>query len=422
MAYPVATSFSAASGQPIWMGIFAPVAPPIQTGLLGDSLTDQNLGNISPFHNANGMIGGLLQLIVNIGVYGNTVQQMLARIDNAYTDPNPGFGGLPPLGFVEFRGGTNNARGGVIGSLTATYDSLFAKLLTYAQYVIVKPVPPIGGSESAANANVPGYNAYLQAKCAASGGKLIWVDDCVNVKDGSGNQLPAFFNADGIHFSNQGVWQLALDSVAGYTALLAPFSYSSPISTDPADKYPAQPQWVPNHVNAGTSGSPGNMSGTLPNNWGLWANGGGITGAGSILASVDTNPVPWIHIGPTQVTTTGSGESIQLAITLTGRTITGVDPGPLEIVSQIRLNALDSTKINVIRQWMQGSDGSKITPDLEMKMGGGALTKTLTMRQKLPRKTAFAAAGATLYIELGIVANGSSALGFADFRCDTIRG
>lgn len=422
----VAVTYTGTGGV-IYGGKFVPTVP-IQTALVGDSLTDPVGYNLSPFHNANGMTGGLLQPIINAGYQGHTVQDLMARIDNPCTNASVtrGLAGAPALGWGEIRIGTNNARAGAFGALAATYDALFVKLLGYAHFWFVKPVPPIGGPEVAENANVAAFNTYLAAKCAASGGRLIWIDDCVNLRDGSGNQLAAFFLSDGVHFSPRGVWQAALDSASAMAAALAPYSYASPVSTDPADKYPAQPQWDTNHVNASTAGGmDSNFTGTVPDAWYVAANGSGIGGTTTPVAAVggDTNAVPWLRVLPTHVARTGGGETVRIASTMASRTITTSDPSVLELVYQIRLTNFDSDKMNIIRSWVQASTGDFLCPVTEVKMGGGLITQILTMRTKMPREAPFnAATGSTLIMDLVISSNGTGLTGTFDVRCFTIRG
>ncbi len=424
MASPVNDTYTVGSGKSIFAGRFEPI--PNTIVLVGDSLTDMNLGNISPYTVTNGINGGLLKEIGNIGVYGNTVGQMLARIDNSYTNVNPGLAGFGTIGWIEFRGGTNNARSSAITpTIISTYDALFAKLLSYAGRVFVKPVPPIGGPEAASNANVPSYNTYLQAKCAASGGKLIWVDDCVNMKDMSGNQISTYFVSDGVHFSNAGVYRMAVDGAATILSTISPYNYISPISTDPLDKYPATNQWIPNHTNIGTGGSFGNLSGTVPNNWGLWGNGGGMIASASIVnADVsDPNQTKWIRVTPSQVNASTGAESFQLTTVLSGRTITTTDPSKLDFIVQIRLNNLNTTNFSKLTCWVQGGSGNFLVRPLEAKFGGsGIISNTLVLRHCLDRHTATNETTETLYLNMQVGSTGNSNLGSFDVRCVTVRG
>lgn len=424
MATAVPDSYSAASGQPIYGGRFPP-APDVATVLIGDSLTDAVGYNLSPAYLMIGLIGGPLRIIANIGVAGETVQQLLARIDNAYTAVSPGLAGLPTRpGWAFLQIGTNNARSQAIDSAArAAYVALFAKVLTYVDRVLVGSIPPLGGAEAAANANVPGYNDHQQGLCAASGGRLIWNDYSAPLRDGAGTQLPEFFHPDCVHTANNGVWAQARAGKPKLSATLAPYSYASPILTSPADVYPAQPQRVPNHTNAGASGSAGGgASGVVPSGWSVWGNGGGIDVDCSIVAADadDDNQADWLRVEPTLVTTTGGGESIQLTTQLAGSAVTATDPERMEIVVQIRLTGLDGSKISQCMTWVQSPSGAKVVGDLPTRFGAGVLTETMVMRHALPRPSAAAAASLTLYNELRIAANGSGPMGSIDFRYETI--
>lgn len=418
---------SVASGAvPIYGGRSAPPPPPIAV-LVGDSLTDPVGYNLSPAYLMNGLAGGVLKIIANIGVQGETVQQVLARIDNLYTASSPGLAGLPTRpGWVFLQIGTNNARSQAIDNPTrAAYAALYAKLLTYADFVFVGSLPALGGAEAAANANVQGYNAYQQGLCASSGGKLIWNDYSAVLKDGAGAARPEFYNPDLVHTNNNGVWAQSQAGSPTVSAALAPCNYPSPLSTSAADVYPAQPQWVPNHTNIGTGGSAGGgASGVVPTGMSVWGNGGGIAvSCSKVTAEVgDPNQAPWLRLTPTQVTATGGGESIQLTALLNGRTVTGIDPERLEIVLQIRLNGLDGSKISQCTSWVQAPSGAKVVGDLPTRFGAGVLTQTLVMRHALPRPSAASAASLTLYNELRIAANGTGPMGSIDFRYETIKG
>lgn len=423
MAAPADIVSVAAGSGPIYGGRDAPVSN-ATTALVGDSLTDKTYG-LSPFPVANGLSGGRLQVIKNIGVQSQTVANVLARIDNQH-DASPystaGLAGLPPLGIIDLRIGTNDARTGAFGSKAATYDALFVKLLGYAEKVIVRAVPPLGGPAAAANANVPAYNDYLSAKCAASGGSLIWLDDCVNMRDGSGAQLAQYFDEDGIHFIDFGIWQAGLDSQTVFEAILAAGNYPDPRSTDSADKYPAQPQWVTNHVNAGTSGSAsGGFTGTVPTGWSVGPNGSGMGVVCSIVPSDDDDPTPWLR---RTINLTGASGNIRTTTTLAGRSVTTVDPSEYEMVMQLRFNNLDTTYFSRVESWVQGTPGGALTDDILCRFGGaGVINKTLTMRQKYARLNATAATtNSILYLDLTVRASGSGSLGSFDTRCVTIRG
>jgi hypothetical protein len=64
-------------------GHMAPVVTSANAALLGDSLTDDSFG-LTTFTWMNGIAGGNLKLIANSGVSGDTVANMLTRVDNAW--------------------------------------------------------------------------------------------------------------------------------------------------------------------------------------------------------------------------------------------------------------------------------------------------------------------------------------------------
>lgn len=392
----------------------AATAPHARTILVGDSLTTHLLGyNLSPFFWANGLLGAPLKPVGNLGVSGNTVADVLARINNSYG--GGGLSGSSPLGYVVLRVGTNDARSTAIhGGIQASYDALLAAILTYADVCIVCAVPPIGSPESGGS-NVAGYNAWLQAKCATNPDRLWWVDDCVTVRNGSA-WAAGYAPADGIHFTPRAVYQMGVDGAAALAGRFDAFGYASPLSTDPADKYPAVAQWWPNPTNVG--------SGTLVNNLGIGSYGAGFGWSNSIVAADagDPNPVPWQRLTPTAVVY-GGDSFMLLSGALTGRTITSSDPAALEIVYQIRFNAFAGQYYRWLRAYVLGAENGNVTPDLDLKLGQSNMTHTVTVRGSLPRASGGAPqSAATLRLELSPSTSFTGAMGSIDVRCIAVRG
>lgn len=420
---PAAASVSAVTDGAAFSGS-AVAPPPALAALMGDSLTDQGYG-VTPWYWQNGVAGGVLKTIHNAGVSSETVANMLARVNNSYTHATlPGMAGLPALGWIPLRAGTNDARSGAIsGGIQTSYASLIAALKTYLASggkILVFPVPPLGGASAAANANVPGYNNFLQSLVAADS-SLVWIDDCTDVKDGGGAQIGSFFT-DGIHMNGAGTMQMGITGGTALASVLAPYGYASPLSADVADVYPAQPQWNPNHVNSGGVASTGAFTGTAPTGYTVTNGGAGVVGTVSIVAADggDTNATPWMRITPTQAQ---SGSSVAITRALSGRTITTSDPSALDVIVQIRFNGFDTRQWTGVRLWSQGSTGAKINQEVTAPMGGSAdLTRTVTLRHALPRKTANAEASLTLYAFVTAATTLTAAMGSIDFRCITLRG
>lgn len=417
-------------------GAFAIYTPPSErTALMGDSLTTHLLGyNWSPFWWANGIAaGGALKLVANAGISGNTIGDMLARVNNAYTDATPGLAGLGTLGRIFLRAGTNDCRA---QTPWASVSSDALALLTALKAlctgkIIILSVPPVGpteGSYAAVNAVTLTYNTGWAALAAADPTRLLFVDDSANLRDGSGAQLSGYFNADGIHNDGRATWKEGVDLAAdtGFIAEMA--GYPSPLSTDPADVYPAQPQWNDNHIMAGTGGSVGTgFTGQVANGYGVGGYGSGYTGTVSIVAAdvSDPNQTPWQRVAPTQVPYTGAGEAITISKTLTGRTITSVDPAEMDITVEVRFNAFDTNYFRWSRIQIYGSTSNQpLFPDLDLKMGGEIITHaSVVKRIAMPRLSGGGSeSGMYLRWELSTRAAHTGSMGSFDFRCFTSRG
>lgn len=433
MASPVNDSVSGLSGATIWFGRSDPnawVTPSNNTVVLvGDSLTDKNLGlNWSPFFWINGLAGGGLQNVANAGVSGDTVQMMRARINNRYDDANRGLAGLGRIGVVFFRGGTNNARSGTTpSSITPLYSDLFDQIAAYTDLVILLSCPPIGpteGNYAAENALTIQYNQILHDYAAANPAKFKYIDDSSALRNPDGSQISGSFGPDGVHNVGSTTTQEGLTAYGLMGSRIAAWNFPNGLATTSADVYPTQPQWFTNPTMQGTAGTMGTgFTGQVVTGLSIAGNGAGSTAVCSIVAADagDANQTPWQRVAPTQVTKTGAGEAIQIYSVLNGRTITATDPVTMELSFEIRMNAFDTTWFNAFKLFVQGSV-DVLTADCELKIGGGPLTKRVVVRAKLPKPNANASTFAHMYLNVPIANNNTGSMGSFDFRCITIRG
>lgn len=416
-------SYSAASGG----GVFAGIAPPpvsARTALLGDSLTTHLLGyNWSPIFWGSGLNGGPLQIVANAGISGNTVGDMLARVDNAYTNATPGLAGLGTLGRIVFRGGTNDARSSQTwASISATVSSLLTKLKGYCDgKVIILSVPPVGPSEAgyaAINTLTIAYNVGLAALAAADPTRLLFVDCAAVLRNPDGSQKSGLFNGDGIHHDGPATLLEGIELGALLATELA--GYASPLSTDAADKYPAQPQWVPNHVMAG--------AGPTATGWSIGGYGSGFTVGTSLEAADvgDPNQTPWQWVEPTAVGYTGGGEALLITSALTGRAVTTSDPTSWDVVVQVRFEAFDTRPFKWSRLMVFSVDDSQpVSVDLDLKMGGEASIThgSVVKRLAMPRTTFNdEAGGVSLRWEWATRFAYTGSMGRFGFRCLTVEG
>jgi lysophospholipase L1-like esterase len=405
----------------VFTGGASVVVPPpaAETALIGDSLTDPGFG-ITSYYWLNGVVGGYLKLIANAGFSGDTVSAMLSRVDNAYTAGLPGLAGLGSLGWVIVRAGTNDARAGtaIAGALTTNYNSFMAKLAGYAEKVIVLSVPPL--SDAGQNLLAQDYNTFLAANY--NSGQFSFVDDCVNLRDGSNNQISGFFS-DGIHFNESGTYKSGVDG--GAAAALIITGYSSPLSTSAADIYPAQPQWFKNPTIVGTAGTKGSgITGTVATNIDVSPNGANVAATCSIVSADvgDANTTPWQRVAITQG---ANGSSLVISSVSAGRAITTIDPTVIDLIVQIRFNAFDTTNSTYVQVSMQGdSTGENLSFARLKTLGAGTITKTATLRHAIPRVSGANHTGAHAYIQIPFTASfgPAASIGTIDFRCFTLRG
>jgi len=397
--------------------------------MIGDSIT-AHAGGWCPHYWTNGLAGAPLQWLTNSGFNGQNILGLVSQIDNNYapTSGGGGFAGLPPLDVAFVRIGTNAATepagdGHPIDSTNQTnYLNLIAKAKGYAAKVILLPVPPIGGAGAVAkNTAVPGYNAFLQDTIAGdSSGQLFWLDDCSDLTDGSGNVIPEFFISDELHPSPGGTLQMG---ITGYPRLLSILggTYISPLVTDAADVYPAQPQWNPNPTNVGAGGTFGSgWSGTCPNGMTVANNGSGGAGTVSIVASDDANPVPWVRITPT---TAANACNVSISFPGAGRTIDVDEPYTLEQLIEVRFNNL--ARFSGINAWAQAG-GARFTEIAKLGWHPTlGVNRRATLQQKFRRAYPDSSSGSTstCYVYLGgNTDNFSGDMGSFDFRCFSIRG
>lgn len=411
-------------GNPVLSGTGWVGRPSINSVVAGDSITADSFG-LSNFYWFNGRCGGVLKLIANIGVSSNTVGNLLARIDNLYTDPNPGLAGLGTIGELPVRIGTNNARGNdTLASIQADWTTLLNKCAGYAAKVRVLGVPPLNDGTPAHNVKTQDYEAWLAATWNT--GQFTWCPDCQDLRDGSGNQITSLF-VDGIHPNGAGVYLMGKRLYTILGTEIASYGYTSPVNTDPLNVYPTFPQWVDNPTLTGTGGSTGTgFTGTAPTNYNVAASGAGVAGTCSIVAADggDPNQVPWLRIVPTQGQ---NGSRIAVTVGMQGRSITTSDPSALESIIQVRGNSLDMTSIGSFQYFWQASTGDNLisaAPALMGDTGGVLFNEVATMRSNFPRSGAHSGGlqGSLVYVQFQSNIGPGASIGSFDIRCLTVTG
>ncbi len=378
--------------------------------MVGESTTA--LPGMSSFWWINALHGGPLAMLQNLGVGSETIQGCLARINNSHTDTPPGLAGLAPMGWCFLRVGGNNAFiEQPFSAVAADFASLIAIILTYCTRIFVFPVQPLYTNTPYPN----DYNANYAAVCAADPTHLTYVDDCALMHTGDIQDSQYF--ADGIHFNGLGVYTAGITGAADatLTSLLAQYT-ASPLIKTPAPAYPAQPQWVTNPLMSGTSGTVGTgFTGVMADGWEI-ARTGGVTAVCSKVAADadDPNQTPWQRIAPTGA----GGSGIDITTTLAGRTITATDPATLEVVIEIRFNALNTFVLFDFYCEVKHSDAGLLSPRAYLNCSGaGVVTQTAVLRTAIPRDNASTHADAIFHLHCGSEQDHSPNNGTVDFRC-----
>lgn len=373
---------------------------------------------MSSFWWINGLLGGPLKIVKNAGIGSEFIAGTLARIGNSYTSGTPGLAGLTPLGWVFLRIGTNDVSTSTpLASVQSTYDSLLAAILTYADRCVVMAVPPYSTSTLPRE-----YNTYLAAKCSTNPSRLLFVDDCADLRSGPDTAIGARF-LDGVHPNPGSTYLMGVAGAANsaLSALLAQYT-GTPLTADPADVYPVQPQWVPNPVMAGTGGTVGTgFSGQMANGWAIARSGGGVNGTVSKVAAAggDPNQTPWQRVA---MTNGAGGSGIDITTTLAGRTITTTDPATCEVALEIRLNALDTVGLADFYAEVKHSDAGLLCPrSYLLCFDAGVVSKTATLRSAFPRDNASSHSDATFRLHCLAEQNPASPGSF-DFRSVSVRG
>lgn len=411
-----AETYACVSGAAIRAGVH--YAQPV-AALMGDSLTSDMYGK-TVWYTLNALSGGRIKLLANCGVVADTIGQMLARVDNLYTNGAPGFAGLAALagvnkiGYAVVRAGTNNIRdGSTIDGSTAAYTSLLNALAGYATKVIILGVTPVWGNATA-NASSIAYNVWLSNFAAANPDVFTFVDDSLGLRLPNGDPDPAY-QGDDVHYLSAGIGPMGAIADAALRPMLS--VYASPLSTDPADVYPAQPQWVINPTMSGAGGTKGSgFSGTVASNFGVIGNS--ATAVMSIVPADggDPNQTPWQRIDVT------GANALQLTPGTQGRSMTSTDPMQLDSMFELRLINADTTKMNAVSLTIQADTTEFIAPSATLYFAPSAsLNATYVLRNSKSRAGATSPSYLNYGIDFACATPGGSAGAF-DVRCVSARG
>ncbi len=398
MAYPVADSYSCASGGVIAAGRYAGEYGDIVWA--GDSLTEWVPGALWGLS----LAGSPCRMVYNAGMASNTIQNLMDRWSSDVLAKNPGI--------VMLRIGTNSLALST-ATFRAQYQVLLDSLLSNGIYGIILSIPPKGSG----GATILGHNAWLAERCAAHPGALRYIADSDDLGDANYNYLAAYYSDD-THMNGKG---MHAQGVAMAPDLLSVLSSRNPLITDGSDNYTQNSlsnQYVKNPLMTG--------SGT-PTNWTHSVSGAGTTATPSIVSAdaADANQTPWFR---TTIASTGGASHYVALYTTLGHPALSANTTVkrLDMVAQVRLNGLSGAAIS--RIYMECIDSSnRVAPTFTLELPSDeTLTHTMIMRSSRDRSVNGIAAHsantiAFNFVALARAAHGSG-VGSIDIRCVSVRG
>ncbi len=416
MAYPVANSYSAASGQTKYAGRPQPglTGDGVQ---FGDSLTALSYGS-QPARWSDPLTRHPPRMVYNAGVPNHTLLDLIGRAAADVLSRSPSF--------VDLRAGTNSL-GVATATFRAQYRQLLDLLLTGTDFILVRAIPP----NNTVGAAIVAHNTWLQAQCAADPAHLAYVGDCDSLGDTSYNSKSTHF-LDGIHLNAVGQHSAGVDGVP----FLLPHYTTDPRLLDASDKYPSNPtsnQYVKNPHMSGTAGTKGSgVTGTVPTDWNVSCAGSGATAIASIITDF-AGDIPWLRM---QLVSSGGVHYVTASTRLAHPAIAA--DGTIkrfDSVVEARLVGVNSAQCKEIDLNVDAA-GVNIGGFLQLLMADfGVLNDTMVLRHAYERiqgsngtvsgNVALAAyAENTLDLNIGIGFSGAftGGTGFLDIRCASVRG
>lgn len=412
MATPLGDSYACPPGSYIAAGRFAGKSGRIVVA--GDSLTDM-AGSFAGYRWGLPLIGSPLLINYNAGVFSNTVQDLIDRWETTVLAYSPDI--------VMIRIGTNSTN---VPQATyqSQYDWLINSLLTNNIFGVFHAVPPKIGTL------VPrAMSDYLATKCAEHHGKLLFIDDSVDLGYADYSYNPAYFIGDGVHMSDLGEYSQGKRMA---DVLRNVFAKLDPLCKDGTDTYasnPASNQYVKNPLFAGSGGTLSEVTGVAPNFWTVAKSGAGTAITSSLVSadSGDPNQAPWLRLTPTS--TGGDGHEISIYTDLGHPAFLAdmSDVKRFDLVTECRLNDCDgSVWKNIEQQCTYGANYIGPASGFGM-VGCGTVSERLVLRTSLSRDfkqaaVAVPANAARYLIRFTFQAASSGNVGSVDLRCASVRG
>ena len=398
MPSPVSDSYSTASGETIFGGMFFVV--PRLLVVAGDSLTSSAYPSAG-FRWGMPLARSPLVMTYNAGVPNDTLDDLWARWQTDVIDK------LPDGGVIFLRIGTNSV-GDV--SFNTKYQRFIDSVLSKNNLQMVMfALPP----KNSSGATIIGHNAFISGAVAQNTSKLFYIQDSADLGDANYDHLAAYY-IDGIHMNDLGQYTQGLSMDSQISDIFGEAPDPRVQTNDSLLINEQSNQWAKNPLNEGTG---------TPDNWSVGASGVGTAVTGSIVAADggDENQTPWFRGDITGVG--DANHSVNFSTTLANPAITQPSEAPakVRITAELRFNNLDLTNVAQLKLYAQYSSNVFIDNWSMEAAGTGTHNETVLLdwEQEVDSSKAYPVDSIPLYISLKMAA-ADTAIGSLDIRCVSV--
>lgn len=366
----------------------------------GDSLTADSYPSCG-LRWGMALAGAPLRMVYNAGVPNDTLDDLWARWTTDVLNK------LPNGGVILLRIGTNSISD---GSFQTKYQRFVTSVLASTNLRIVMfAIPP----KQTNGSTIVALNAIIEGMVQQNSHRLMYLQDSTALGDSSYNVISGSY-IDGIHMNAVGQYAQGLAMAPLLRTFFGPAPSPLPTTGTSYATDIASNQWVKNPL----------MSGSSPTatDWAVGATGGGTSVTGTVVAADggDANQTPWQRV--TINSLGGATHTLGCATTLAHPAITsGGSPARIEIVAEVRFNALNTTAIEKFDVNLTGSQIAAGWKNVGL-LGNGTVSKTLLIHQSLERNLAQTASANSLVLSFDITAAGAAgSIGSFDVRCAAVR-
>lgn len=326
-------NYSAASGQGIYAGRFAPAAAQLDLVVAGDSLTADTYPSAG-FRWGVPLSRSPLKLVYNAGVASDTLDMLWARWQTTVLDK------LPDGGVIFLRIGTNS-----VGA--ADFNTKYQRFIDTALArndlkMVMFALPP----KNASGAQILIHNAFIAGAVSQDPAKLFYIQDSTALGDASYNYLQAYYT-DTIHMNSLGQYTQGVSQQGQIAAIFGESNIALVMSNDNYSINAVSNQFVKNTLNSNSAEF-----------WTAPTTGAGTSATPSVVAADvgDSNQTPWYRT--TIASFGGNGHTASIRTTLAHPAITAGTFARVRLTAELWFDDFDTAALSQITAYAQS--GSSI--------------------------------------------------------------